>query len=463
MAYVYAKLSAGIPRSGGDYVWSTRILGPVFGSIQFVFVLIATITFCGVLGPEFFYYGIAQATFGWGVATHSSALISLSSGLSSATLAGPLTFVVLALLTVGALVTIRAFGWIFKITYAFYFIMTAFFIVVLLTIVPSSVPAMFDNAMRVAGVNATYNSIIQATSSTVPAHFSLTNTILAGIPEGFTTYIGFNYGVYLAGETKNPKSSMMRALSLSVAVTAILLLGMSFLAYYTFGSTFITSIAYYYGTNPSVFPVLPTVTMFAGLVNPWVATILGVGIAVTWAIQIMGFIVTYSRTVFAASFDRLLPSAFAKVSDRFHAPYWAVILVAVFSGGYVFFFFYYGIIASSLNTSYIMPIGFALPMIATLLFPFIKRDLYIRAYGSMAGAWKLILASAVGTGAFIFYIFAISTPIISGVYIGASLPLAVEIAVGGAVIGGLLYAWARWHTQRMGLNLMNIYAEIPPE
>jgi len=43
MAYVYAKMSAGMPRSGGDYVWSTRVLGPVFGSVQFVFLLITTL------------------------------------------------------------------------------------------------------------------------------------------------------------------------------------------------------------------------------------------------------------------------------------------------------------------------------------------------------------------------------------------------------------------------------------
>lgn len=463
MCYVYGKLSAGIPRSGGDYVWSTRILGPVFGSIQFIFIFVATITFIGVLGPEVFYYGLAQATFGVGVAWHSSSLLSLSGPLSSATLAGPLSFLVLAIVTILALVTIRAFGWIFKVTYAFYYIVVAFFIIAVLTISPSTFPAVFNNAMKVAGIDVTYNGIIAATASSVPAHFSLTNTILAGIPEGFTTYIGFNYGAYLAGETKNAKSSLMRALTVSMIVTTALLLGMSFMIYNTFGSTFLNSIAYYYATNGGVFPVLPTVTMLAGLTSPYVAAIVGVGIAISWSVQVMGFIVTYSRSVFAASFDRLLPSALSKVSDRFHAPYWAVLLVAILSGGYVFFFFYYGIIAAGLNTSWILPIGFTLPMLATLLFPIMKKDLFIRAYGSMKDAWKLMLASAVGAGGFIFYIFAISTPIISGVYIGASLPLAIEIAVGSAILGTAVYLLASWNAKRIGLNLMSVYAEIPPE
>src|SRR5208337_1544852 len=31
LAFVYARFSAGMPRSGGDYVWSTRIMGPLYG------------------------------------------------------------------------------------------------------------------------------------------------------------------------------------------------------------------------------------------------------------------------------------------------------------------------------------------------------------------------------------------------------------------------------------------------
>ena len=45
-------------------------------------------------------------------------------------------------------------------------------------------------------------------------------------------------------------------------------------------------------------------------------------------------------------------------------------------------------------------------MLATLLFSILKRDLYIRTFGSMAGSGKLMIASLIGAGAFIFYAFA---------------------------------------------------------
>ncbi|MGD0636441.1 MAG: APC family permease [Nitrososphaerales archaeon] len=463
MAYIYGRLSGGISRSGGDYVWSTRILGPLFGSIQFIFLLLATVTFVGGGATQIFFYGLSQFAFGVGVDTHSMSLLTLGGQLSSVSVGGPGSFLVLALVTIGALVTIRAFGWIFKITYVFYYFLTIVFIIVCLTIVPSSVSAMFNSAMSTAGVNLTYNSVIASTASSVPSQFSLNNTLLAALPLGFTTFIGFNYGTYLAGETKNAKSSLSKALYLAMGVTTVLLVAMSYLIYNTFNSTFLSSIAYYYGSHPGVLPVLPTATMLAGFTSPYVAGLLGLGIAISWAVQIMGFLVTFSRIIFAASFDRLLPSAFSKVSDRFHAPYWAVVLVSFLSGLYLFFFWYYGIIAAQLNTSYILPIGFAMPMIATLLFPIVKKDLYVRIFGSMAGAKTLMFASAVGAGAFIIYAIAISDPIVSGVYIGASLDLAIEVAIAGVLIGAAIYALGRYHARSIGLDLNNIYAEIPPE
>jgi hypothetical protein len=81
----------------------------------------------------------------------------------------------------------------------------------------------------------------------------------------------------------------------------------------------------------------------------------------------------------------------------------------------------------------------------------------------MAGAKTLMFASAVGAGAFIIYAIAISDPIVSGVYIGASLDLAIEVAIAGVLIGAAVYVLGRYHARSIGLDLNNVYAEIPPE
>src|SRR5271154_3542750 len=83
MAAVYSIMSAAIPRSGGDYVWSTRILGPFYGSVQFVFVLV-TAVIGGLAYPTYYAISIAlsQLSFSLGVTTNNPSLINAASSFS---------------------------------------------------------------------------------------------------------------------------------------------------------------------------------------------------------------------------------------------------------------------------------------------------------------------------------------------------------------------------------------------
>ena len=87
MAYVYSVMSGAMPRSGSDYVWSTRIIGPLFGTIQIIFVVGATIQLAAsfasyLLGP----LAIAQLLLGFGVTTKNAGLITLASALGKPSL-----------------------------------------------------------------------------------------------------------------------------------------------------------------------------------------------------------------------------------------------------------------------------------------------------------------------------------------------------------------------------------------
>ena len=182
-----------------------------------------------------------------------------------------------------------------------------------------------------------------------------------------------------------------------------------------------------------------------------------------WAVTDVCYLLTGSRILFAASFDRLIPSAFANVSDRFHTPYLAVIILSICGAIYATIFWHFGTIAAVLNFSITAPVCFSLPIVAVLLFPIVKRDMYTRIYGSLQGAWKLILTSTVVLCAFGFYIFAETSPLVSGTYLGASLSLAYEAVLALVLAGGVVYLWGRHNAHRAGFDIRNIFAEIPPE
>jgi len=170
--------------------------------------------------------------------------------------------------------------------------------------------------------------------------------------------------------------------------------------------------------------------------------------------------------LFAAAFERLLPAKFSQVSDRFHSPGWATVFIGVIVFVYLTVYWNYGWAATWLNTSLVAPIGYLLALVATLLFPFVKRDLFKRTVGSMGTGPAIAIASFVGVGAFAFYIVAESFPIAGAlgvVFLGANLTLAYGVVIGLIVIGGLMYLTGKVRLQRLGIDLKALYAEIPPE
>jgi hypothetical protein len=105
-------------------------------------------------------------------------------------------------------------------------------------------------------------------------------------------------------------------------------------------------------------------------------------------------------------------------------------------------------------------------LVATLVFYWKKRELFnktVSTAGTAGTPWVLIVSSVIGIGAFVFYIFAETFPIISGTFLGASLSLAYELVAAFLVIGVVIYAIGRARLQRSGIDIRQIYNDIPPE
>jgi hypothetical protein len=110
----------------------------------------------------------------------------------------------------------------------------------------------------------------------------------------------------------------------------------------------------------------------------------------------------------------------------------------------------------------VFPIAFALPVVAALAFYFRKRDLYNRTRPNTKPT-VLIITSLIAIFCFGLYVVALSVPIISGVFLGASLQVAFEVLIGLSIVGLLLYASAVVRARRMGIDLSMAFQEIPPE
>jgi amino acid transporter len=167
--------------------------------------------------------------------------------------------------------------------------------------------------------------------------------------------------------------------------------------------------------------------------------------------------------LFAASMDRVLPSRLGDVSDRFHSPYVATVLVGILTAIYLTLYWNYGAIASILNSSIFVPIGLLLPLLAAGIFPIFKPELYKRLFGSMKGAATLSIAGFVGATGFAIYVISEISPIVSGTFLGASLDLAYEGVAALVLFGVAIYLLGRRRMKNAGVDPSLIFGEIPPE
>ena len=464
---VYAILNRSMPRSGGDYVWTTRILGPLAGSLQIVFfmgALVFSIAAFSISSADTI--GLAQLFFSLGISTRNPNLLATSSAMSQAALGFPITALLIVMLIVVLLLGLRAFVWFQRFSFVIYFITIAAFLIVPLSMNPSGFPATFDSAMKYAGSNATYNGVLQqaASGGFLTTGFDWNNTLLASMPWGFWSYAGYQWGTYMAGETKNAKDSLTKSMFASLSIALVLFVAVTVVTYNALGFSFLNAASFIQATNPTYFPTLPAVNMLLSLDNPLVAVILSLGVMIGFILVTLGNMIVQTRVLFAASFDGLFPHKMADVNDRFHSPHVVVLILGALYLIISTIFWYAGFAISYLNTSLILPFGAAIPFVAALVFYFVKPELYKQTLGTSKGTLAaLIVASVVGIASFEAYLYAETVPISSGIYLGTSLALAFEVVGVFLVLGILIYALARLRLRQAGVDFSRVYAEIPPE
>jgi len=474
MAVTYGIFSAAIPRSGGDYVWTGRILGPRWGAILAIMILIpGNLAYLAQNLWLIDAFGLSQTFVSTGLVTGNPGLVSLGATLATA----PTGFIV-SLIFVGIIFLIGAFGIDFykkslRYSYVFYVFSAILFVAGMLVAASGSYANTFDVVMK--GYGITYEQV-QTTVNSNPqlASFSLGSSLLAVMPLGFLTYAGFNYNTYMAGEMRNATKTIPRGLILSVLIGLVVMSTLATIAYSSLGGGFIGGISYLFNSGQlTSLPVQPSINFLVSLATPpWMTFLINLNVTVGFTLVALSFTISYSRIIFALAFDRVLPARFATVSDRLHSPYIALIVVSIISAIFTAVWWYTGWAASYLNGAMAINVAYILPGIAAIVFPFVKRDLYKQTVKTLPG-WLsaeigglpvLSLAGLIVTGAWLFGMYSLLNPGYSFTYLGPNLPYAVGQTLLFVVIGLGIYEFARVYNKRKyGIDIGQIYAEIPPE
>jgi basic amino acid/polyamine antiporter, APA family len=469
-AVVYAFFMTIMPRSGGDYVFQSRVLG---GGIATVFaftaivlsqtVLVALTAYLGatlVLSPFFLLLG---AQYDWQWLIDAGNWIAKPDGIFITSAA---YIVWCAWINIKGL---RLYAIIQRYVFWIGMACVAIVLVMLLFVSHADFVTNLNSFMSEHyHVNNAYDTVIKK-GGTTDTSFSLWATLLAAVFASL--FLAFpHWGVQQAGEIKRANSLRGNILSIAgaevfsfiiIAIFAALLVskvGSDFL--YASGNLF------YSGSADNPLPVPPFFGFFVALASGsaifiWIAFVM----FFCWFIMLApNAPLGATRVMLAMSFDRVLPDWFGRVNPRTHTPINSIVVFSLLCIG-VSAFYAYSDWFVPLTVALVVPslTAFGVSMVAAILFPRLRPSLY---RSTPADKYRLFGIPVMSICAVVFLAFV--------VFIDYEAFTNDDLAINttkGLVFVAILYAIAiatyvisKVYRQRKdNLDLSVVYKELPVE
>jgi amino acid transporter len=464
-ALIYAMFSSAIPRSGGDYTWITRALSPSLGFMSSLSFCAWITFFIGVYSDYLGTYGIAPMLRILAADTQSRGLLDTANWFTTQTGAIVVGLVVVIgsalLLTLGA--GLRTFMKLQKGAFALWAVgAVAIPIVLMLFISKATFISNFNTyILHLGGPSNAYSTFVaSAPASNSPATFS-GSLLMVTLP--FYT-LGFIFqSAYFGGEIKRARKTALRSIVVAELLAAgLLLLGIFVFRAHLSQFLYATGAGDYTKVGLSSAPQYPEIAAIASG-NAVVGTVISIGMIMVFLTWIPQSMLLLSRSLFAWSFDRLLPAKLAQVNSRTRSPAVAVGLIAVLSVG--------AVLLVGLSPSLTFVVGlmgltftYVFVSIAGIVFPFRQKDTFEASpFNRRIGRLPVMtLVAAVSTAAVVIIIIILLRDQNSGTSWDLNR-FRVELSLGILVAGFIVYQVIKRVQKARGVDVELAYREIPPE
>jgi amino acid transporter len=288
--------------------------------------------------------------------------------------------------------------------------------------------------------------------------FSLAATLSAFLAVIFA-YGGCPAVAYLSGEMRAKGRTILYGLFWGEIIVIIFYLLIVQTAFSAFGDG-IAAYAYLHKNDPKALaailapmkPASPSIPFFmlSLIKNNWLAFLVGVSIMM-WPLNTAIPIFTAgSRALFAFSFDRAVPEKFSEVSRRGVPTYANYLTLLIAIGGVLFMFFRFGAVLGTL-TMLVMPLQCFFGLSAMIL-PFVRPEVQERL--PVKSKWVIV---GLGLYSFLLTWFFM---LIAGKEL--NLPM-IGVILLIFFIGFILYVYQQNVNKKNGIELSQIFMELPPE
>ena len=468
-AVTYASLIAVMPRAGGDYVWTSRILGggigfvlavtgwwfilwhwvPIYANILNVQVLVPLATILNLDGVAAFFGG--------------------ASGLFTASM------VVAILASIYISLGMRAYARIQKV--CFYGGLVGLAIMLVLLLVNSNadfIGAFNSQASELYGTSGNaYQQTMEAgkLEAAGPAAFALGPTLLL-IPMIVFFNLWSNWGATLYGEVRGASDFRKNIYAMGGALIATSVVAVIMLAliaktigwdfYYAANNAYWGLIYGYVDEAP--ISVWPYPGLFASFFfdSPILQAIL-VGLLSLWFFGWVGTVfLSSTRVVFATAFDRVLPESVARTS-RNGVPYVALALMLIPSIPISYLYAFGENFATyTLDATLVIAMTFLGSAIAAAVLPWRRPEIYNASPIARYNVLGIPLITVAASAFSIFLVFCLYKWLSDdtyGINNGQSLIYMVVLYA----VALLLYVGFRIYRRSQGMDLKMVYSEIPED
>ncbi len=457
---LYWQMTIIMPRSGGDYVFVSRALNPLVGFIAGFFFFAAIIVSAGS-GPFWAFEEAGSQIAFAGNILHNSFMSTFGNTYTpyGATPDLNTLFILgLLLIAIGGVVTIIGGKILRYVIYGFFgYAFVTLLVVAAIFLSTSHAQFVTDfNTNAAPFINSTQNIFISAAAKGYTPGTSLGNLSVV-IPVLFVSIGPYPVMQMVGGEIRNPRKSLLYGLVGAELVSIAVWFGLTYLLDHVVNISFVEAYAVANGYNA------PVPTVFASAINPNAALawfIFGGLFVSNMGWSWLGF-TFLSRLVMSMSFDGMISTKFAHVSERFRTPTYAVVLICCAAVIPMYLEFYTSFITTQVNSIFLLAIVWILTSLCAIVLPYRKKALYQTTAGQKnpLGIPTLSILGVIGIAVFGYMAYySIINPAVGPFHLGAELILA---GVLGAAIA--IYLATYFYNKSKNLNINAIFNELPPE
>jgi amino acid transporter len=447
---VYTQLAFAMPRSGGDYVYISRIIHPAIGFMQSwlaVFIVALNLPIFSDMVTSWLLPSLLRDV-GYAEA---------AAGLSDLTVRVVIDSLIMIFSTLMIIIPLKTYAKVQTVMIVLALV-SPFVMLGALLIGHDAFVNMWNAVSPI-----TYNAVIETAKQGgyVTPQPDLTQTIMAAPILGL--YILTIWPVHVAGELKNVRKSIFAGLFGAVMFSwVVFTIGVP-MYFGTIGFDFANALIAIGSASPVSPPLLNSLIGFV-YHNPALSAVIDIGLMAGAFIVIPQSILVITRWIFAWAFDRVAPMKLAEVHKRYFTPYVTAIVVWVAGEFLLILVLYTGLVGILLNAALGSAMSFVPALLAGMILPWRRRQVFDAApsftRAKLAGIPLITISGAIaGFGLIAYMLLLIANP-----QLGFPVtPTSGGFMVGYWILGIILYYVAKAYRKTQGIDIGAAFREIPPE